>query len=113
MTTGPGTLTEDIYWAAQDPRVQAVRSAKTAGKRYQVCRELALQGIAFDVPVCEWGWDPVWLMKYRKDMGYLYVASSLVASIPASPSVTPQKLPVPAGYILVSTDAKDYPAFRP
>jgi hypothetical protein len=112
------TLTDAIYWAHQPPAVQSLQTysgndivAKAMG--------LATQGFTIDVPVMVWHWDPVCTMGYRQEYGYTWVPSALQAapviapgiSQPGTPSYNPSQ--PPAGSILVSLNAADYPPFNP
>lgn len=121
------TLTDAIYWAHQPTAVAALRplisapaiststGAQPAGLNLAV--QLATQGYTIDLPIMVWGWDPVCTMGYRGSYGYTWVPSLLQAPVSIAPGVAqPGTMPYdpgkpPAGSILVSLNAVDYPPF--
>ncbi len=100
----PITLTDDIYWAAQNPELQKIRQMVTGVARDQITLDLARAGFIIDVPIHAWGWSPSITMYLRAQYGFTWVNNAL----------EPQgggNGPVPPGKVKVSIDAKDYPAF--
>jgi hypothetical protein len=97
-------ITNDQYWAAQDPKVQALRDIpSTPGGSYDLAsretlaKELNDQGFVIDRGIMIDGWDAGRTMEIRALYGY--------KSFPNAFSATPT--------IKVSTDEKDYPPFVP
>lgn len=111
------TLTNDIYWASQPPAVQALRTMAPGGSLENAAVLLAQQGYDIDIPIMVWQWDAVKVMQLRKDYGYTWVPSALMAPVALAPGLTvPGEAPYdplhpPAGAIRVSVDAADYPPF--
>ena len=115
------TLTDDAYWAAQPPAVQAIRNMTLAlnpdgspNARETLAENLALAGNQIDVPIEAWGWDPTLTMAMRIQYGYTWVPSGLQSpvllppglSMPGLPSYDPTK--PPAGSIKVSVNVADF-----
>ena len=101
----PGaTLTNDVYWAAQVPEVQALRKMLTGRARDEAGLALAQRGFIIDVPIHVWGWEAPVVMFMRAQYGFTWVNNALEP--PGGGNG-----PVPPGKIKVSIDAKDYPAF--
>ncbi len=102
------TLTDDVYWASIPPacRPDALMKARGSADAVPIAKALALQGCLVDVPIQVWGLDPVLVMATRQADDYQYVASGLMAFMPAPG----QNLP---GAIKVSVNAADYPSLAP
>ena len=116
----PGaTLTPDIYWAHQPLAVQALRGHANDADTPAKAMNLATQGQIIDVPIMIWGWDPVCTMGLRLQYGYVWVPSALQPPIEIAPGLhSPGRTSYdpnhpPAGSIIVSVDAKDYPPVAP
>lgn len=118
------TLTNAIYWASRDPRIQALQQLNNIndgdGKaaRYDAAIALAQEGLIIDAQIDGWGIDAAQEMSLRAFYGYTWYPSI----IQPPPSVPGHSLPgetpydpnnPPAGSVKVSTDAADYPPFAP
>ena len=114
------TLTPDIYWAHQPPAVQALRDMPNGPERVAAAGKLAAQGYVIDAPIMANDWDAVCAMGYRQLWGFTWVPSALQPAV-AAPGIsnppagfaTYDPTKPPAGSIVVSMDAKDYPPFNP
>ncbi len=110
----PVTLTDDVYWASFDPKVQALRNmdANSVGA---AALALAQQGYVIDFPTMVWQEDPVLVMAIRKYMGMTWAPSILqpqvfpVSSGLSLPPYDPNNPPLNS--IKVSVDVADYPPF--
>lgn len=97
------TLTDDIYWAAQDPKVQVLRNLPSTpdglfdlATRESTSATLFSEGFVPDRAIWIEGWAPARLMEIRQAYGY--------TSFPNAFALTPT--------IKVSTDANDYQPFK-
>ena len=110
-------VTNDIYWAAQPPALQALRSESDEVSKAKLAESLAKDGYKIDVPIMVWGWDALKAMKLRADFGYTWVPSALQPNIQIAPGLVMYgMIPYdpdnpPPGSIKVSLKAEDYPAF--
>ena len=106
-----GTLTDDIWWAAQSSDVRKLRHmgywdpAKTS-----LIHQLLLQGVLLDGPVVVMGYSPTWQMNYLKENGYAWFPAAGYPQLQGAPSIVPQG-PMPPWGIKVSTNADDYPSY--
>jgi len=138
--TGPGTLTDAIYRASLDPARLALITGGPAGVPYawltntnwihydpvaspkQAAALLVaaqLSGLPIDLDLMMRGW-PAAIMQVRQNDGYAYVPPYGSPDVNVGPGLPPPTGEVnnypatmPAGWILVSTDAKDYPVYVP
>lgn len=118
------TLTNEIYWASRDPRIQALQQLNNIndgdGKaaRYDAAIALAQQGLIIDAQIDGWGIDAAQEMSLRAFYGYTWWPS-IIQPPPSVPGhVLSGQTPYdpnnpPAGSVKVSTDAADYPPFAP
>jgi hypothetical protein len=123
MSTGPNTLTNEIYWASRDPRIQTLQqltnvSTNGTHPRFDRAVVLAQQGLVVDAVIDAWGTDAAQIMSLRTFYGYTWVPSILQPGVQEAPGFNlPGLTPYdpnnpPAGSIKVSTDAADYPPFE-
>lgn len=117
------TLTNEIYRASKDPRVNALQDIKSVDglpdidQRLQAASRLDKEGLIIDMQIDIWGWDPVKVMAVRESVGYPWGPNAFQPNL-TNPfkllggPYTDMSQPWPRS-IKVSTDAKDYPAFAP
>jgi len=110
MATGPGTLTDDIWWAAQRPDVQKLRYMPQGSQKSALLEQLFAEGLLLDGPVVSMGWSPAWQMQYLTDAQYKWFPAMGYPQLQGAPAIVPQG-PMPPWGIRVSTDAADYPAW--
>lgn len=109
-------LTNDIYWSAQPPAIQSLRSTPESD-RNKLAESLAKDGYKIDVPIMVWGWDALKTMKLRLEYGYTWVPAALMPNIQIAPGLIMYGLMPydpnnpPPGSIKVSIKAEDYPPF--
>lgn len=94
-------LTDAIYWASKDPKVQAIHSLPF-DEREAAAAALAAQGFTIDRQIDIWDWQPTLVMQYRQGLGLAF-----------TPAASFDGLPLPAKFIKVSTNASDYPPLVP
>lgn len=135
--TGPGTLTQAIYKESLDPARLALITGGAAGVPYYMLvnsnyihfdpaqkaakallTAALMSGLPIDTQIMLWGWDAAMTMQVRENQGYAWVPSYGMANVNVGPGLPPpagetSNYPSskPAGWIAVSTDAADYPAF--
>jgi len=104
-----GTLTDDIWWAAQSPTVQTLRHMPQGAQKNALVNELFAQGALLDGPVVVLGYSPAWQMDYLKNVGkYDWFPALGYPQLQGVPAIVPEG-PMPPWGIKVSTDANDYP----
>jgi hypothetical protein len=103
-----GTLTDDIWWAAQSPLVQTLRHMPQGTHKNQLLAELFNQGALLDGPVVALGYSPSWQMQYLQEGKYEWFPAMGYPQLAGAPGIVPQG-PMPPWGIKVSTDANDYP----
>lgn len=122
-------LTDNVYWASLDPRIQHLRYVG-AGQgwygtelRNEQAQALALEGLLIDFVnvVLQYYGGPAQCMALRKSIGYTWVPAIGYPPIEAAPGITPPpgsglkpydpNKPWPLGSLIVSTDAADFPPF--
>lgn len=110
----PVSLTADAYWAHQPPAVQALRNSQN----FDLAMDLAKRGYVIDEAIMLWGWDAVSTMAQRVIDGYTWVPSVAQPNIPIGPGIinvwniqSYDKDHAPAGSVIVSVNAADYPPF--
>ena len=108
MTTGPGTLTDDIWWAAQPPTVQQLRHMPQGQQKNAIVTQLYNEGALLDGPVVVNGYSPAWQMQYLTDAKYAWFPALGYPQLAGAPMIVPQG-PRPPWGIVVSTNAADYP----
>lgn len=115
-----------VYWAAQQHEVQALRALGEAPERRIRAQELAFKGFLIDAQIHAVGLDPYTEMVDRVEAGYVdqvtgrgWVPNMLQANVQEAPGIlTPglqpydPKNPWP-GSILVSLSLEDYPPIDP
>jgi hypothetical protein len=111
------TLTDEIYKASRDPRIVALSQIIDVGQKESIASDLNDAGLIIDRPIDIWGWDPVFTMVYRQQLGYPWVPNAFQPSL-----VNPFKLGSGPSTdmskqwprsITVSTDADNYPPHDP
>lgn len=121
-STGQNTLTNEIYWASRDPRIQALQKLNNVSSdgthpRFDQAVVLAQQGLVINAVIDAWGTDAGQIMALWEFYGYTWVPSILQPGVQEAPGFNqPGLTPYdpnnpPAGSIKVSTDAADYPPF--
>jgi len=113
---------DNAYWAHQSPAVQKLRTMDITGWAgmyfvTQAAAALSDQGLAIDVPIMVWRWDPFKIMSDRIAYGYTWVPAAKMPAPVVAPGVTQpgttayDPSSVPAGAIKVSLDFDDYPPY--
>jgi hypothetical protein len=110
-------LTADIYWASLDTKLQVLRHMDL-GARFDLARELMAQNFTID-EACQLDqeMEPQDVMLVRLNNGLVWVPAANQPNIPTMPGddMPGQKAydaaHPPAGSIMVSIDAADYPRF--
>lgn len=84
----------------------------------QLLTAAQLSGLPIDTQIMLWGWSAPMTMQIRENNGYAYVPPNGAPNINVGPGLPPPVGEVsnypgsmPAGWIKVSTDAADYPAY--
>ena len=128
--SGPGTLTDAIYRSSLDPARRALIDqhyawltnpnavAYNPALAKQLLTAAQLSGLPIDTQIMLWGWSAATTMQIRQNDGYAYVPPNGAPNINVGPGLPPpvgelSNYPssMPAGWIKVSTDAVDYPAY--
>lgn len=97
------------YWASQPPAVQALAALSGDARAVQAFA-LAQSGYVIDVPIMALGSDPYMLMYIRQNVDLQKWVPSGLQNQPDDPFAM-QRLPIPAGALIVSTDPNDFPPF--
>ena len=103
------------YKNHQPRPVRDLMDLPTELQRDEVAHFLAPLGLAIDVPIMIWGWDPYTTMTVRKAQGFTWVPAAHQEPVRVMPGLSFPGLPSydpdhpPAGSIKVSVDLVDYP----
>jgi hypothetical protein len=114
--SGPGTLTDAIWKAAQPPAVQKIMDMPSGTERDDQIRTLAAQGALLNGPVIGMRWSVVFQMKELIEVGKFvnregWFPALGYPQLAGPPSIFGPQGPRPPWGILVSDDAADYPAW--
>ncbi len=105
-------FSDQMFWDAQPPAVQALRTITDPGKRRAQAILLATsgQGYRINVPMMIWLWAPSEVMEYAAEAGDQWLPIIGMASLATTGTIT-REGPMPAGAFKVSVDPADYPPF--
>lgn len=120
-------FTRDVYWEHQPPELRIFRTdanppnpSMDPGERESKAAELNAQGFVIDREIMIYGWDPVLVMAYRRQLGYAWCPNAFQPNlvdpfktgvVASGSTPTDMSKPWPRS-IKVSIDAADYAPFE-
>jgi hypothetical protein len=117
ITGSPTGPFANLSYAALTAPGWATKESLAAGAALLAAAQLT--GLPIDTQLMLWGWSAPMIMQVRLNNGYAYVPPYGTANVDIAPglSVLGQSsnypASMPAGWIKVSVDAADYPAYVP